>query len=194
MKIATGLTLLAVGAIFAFAVRTSPPGVNIHIVGWVIMLTGVAGILLPGRASGWLRRRITVRRNLAEQAFGRRDRAGHSDRDSYPPYVLRDPAALASAILKDAELAGRSHRAGTAQDDAQTAQDDAQTAQDDAQTAQDDAQTAQDDAQTAPTTPGLTVVGPPGLTVVGPAGDEPPGPPGTLDDLLEDRAGQGRRR
>ena len=180
MKIATGLTLLAVGAIFAFAVRTSPPGVNIHTVGWVIMLTGVAGILLPGRASGWLRRRITVRRNLAEQAFGRRDRAGHSDRDSYPPYVLRDPAALASAILKDAELAGRAHRAGTAQDDAQTAQDDAQT--------------AQDDAQTAPTTPGLTVVGPPGLTVVGPAGDEPPGPPGTLDDLLEDRAGQGRRR
>jgi hypothetical protein len=173
MKIATGLTLLAVGAIFAFAVRTSPPGVNIHTVGWVIMLTGVAGILLPGRASGWLRRRITVRRNLAEQAFGRRDRAGHSDRDSYPPYVLRDPAALASAILKDAELAGRAHRAGTAQDDAQT---------------------AQDDAQTAPTTPGLTVVGPPGLTVVGPAGDEPPGPPGTLDDLLEDRAGQGRRR
>ena len=174
MKIATGLTLLAVGAIFAFAVRTSPPDINIHTVGWVIMLTGVAGILLPGRASGWLRRaRITVRRNLAEQAFGRRDRAGHSDRDSYPPYVLRDPAALASAILKDAELAGRAHRAGTAQDDAQT---------------------AQDDAQTAPTTPGLTVVGPPGLTVVGPAGDEPPGPPSTLDDLLEDRAGQGRRR
>ena len=181
MKIATGLTLLAVGAIFAFAVRTSPPDINIHTVGWVIMLTGVAGILLPGRASGWLRRRITARRNLAEQAFGRRDRAGHSDRDSYPPYVLRDPAALASAILKDAELAGRSHRAGTAQDDAQT---------------------AQDDAQTAPTTPGLTVVGPPGLTVVGPpgltvvgpAGDEPPGPPSTLDDLLEDRAGQGRRR
>ena len=78
--------------------------------------------------------------------------------------------------MKDAELAGRSHRAGTAQDDAQTAQDDAQT------------------APTTPTTPGLTVVGPPGLTVVGPAGDEPPGPPGTLDDLLEDRAGQGRRR
>ena len=181
MKIATGLTLLAVGAIFAFAVRTSPPDINIHTVGWVIMLTGVAGILLPGRASGWLRRaRITVRRNLAEQAFGRRDRAGHSDPDSYPPYVLRDPAALASAILKDAELAGRSHHAGTAQDDAQTAQDDTQT--------------AQDDTQTAPTTPGLTVVGRPGLTVVGPAGDEPPGPPSTLDDLLEDRAGQGRRR
>jgi Domain of unknown function (DUF6458) len=115
MKIATGLTLLAVGAIFAFAVRTSPPGVNIHTVGWVIMLTGVAGILLPGRASGWLRRaRITVRRNLSEQAFGRRDQAGHSDRDSYPPYVLRDPAALASAILRDAELGGPAPRGADA--------------------------------------------------------------------------------
>ena len=166
MKIATGLTLLAVGAIFAFAVRTSPPGINIHTVGWVIMLTGVAGILLPYRASGWLRRaRITVRRTRAEQAFGRRDRAGHSDRGSSPPYVLRDPAALASAILKDAELAGSAHRAGAAQDDAQT---------------------AQDDAQTTPTTPRLTVIGP--------AGDEPPSPADTLDDLLEDRAGQGRRR
>ncbi len=155
MKIATGLTLLAVGAIFAFAVRTSPPGVNIHTVGWVIMLTGVAGILLPGRASGWLRRRITVRRNLAEPNSGRSD---GSDRGSYPPYVLRDPAALAAAILQDAELAGSARRAGT----------------------------AQDDAQTAPTTPGLTVVGP--------AGDEPPGPPGALDDLLAGPAGQGRRR
>jgi hypothetical protein len=173
MKIATGLTLLAVGAIFAFAVRTSPPDVNIHTAGWVIMLTGVAGILLPYRASGWLRRaRITVRRTLAEQAFGRRDRAGHSDRGSYPPYVLRDPAALASAILKDAELAGSAHRAGTAQDDAQTTQDDAQT--------------TQDDTPTTPTTPGLTVIGP--------AGDEPPSPADTLDDLLEHRAGQGRRR
>ena len=62
MKTATGLTLLAVGAILAFAVRTSPPGLNINIVGWVIMLTGVAGFLLPRRASGWVRRRVLVRK------------------------------------------------------------------------------------------------------------------------------------
>ena len=62
MKIATALTLLAAGAILAFAVRANPPGLNIHTTGWVIMLTGVAGMALPGQASGWLRRRIVVRR------------------------------------------------------------------------------------------------------------------------------------
>ena len=159
MKIATGLTLLAAGAIFAFAVRTSPPGINIHTVGWVIMLTGMAGILLAGRVFGWRRRaRITVRRNLAGRAFAGRDEAGHRDRGSDPPYVLRDPAALASAILRDAELAGSAEPA----------------------------RTALDDAQVAPATPGLTVVGP--------ADDEPPGQPGTLDDLIDGRAGHGRRR
>jgi hypothetical protein len=101
MKIATGLTLIAAGAIFAFAVRTNPPGLNIHTVGWVIMLTGVAGLLLPARASGWLRRRIVLRRGPAGPGIGETGGDG-----PYPSYVLRDPAALASAILQDAELAG----------------------------------------------------------------------------------------
>lgn len=101
MKIAPGLTLLAIGAIFAFAVRTNPPGLNIHTMGWVIMLTGVAGLLLPARASGWLRRRIVLRRGPAGPGVGET-----GDDGPYPSYVLRDPAALASAILRDAELAG----------------------------------------------------------------------------------------
>ncbi|HLQ56892.1 MAG TPA: hypothetical protein VK162_21800 [Streptosporangiaceae bacterium] len=101
MKIAPGLTLLAIGAIFAFAVRTNPPGLNIHTMGWVIMLTGVAGLLLPARASGWLRRRIVLRRDPAGPDIGET-----GDDGPYPSYVLRDPAALASAILRDAELAG----------------------------------------------------------------------------------------
>lgn len=109
MKIATGLTLLAVGAIFAFAVRTNPPGLNIHTVGWVIMLTGMAGILLPARASGWLRRRVVLRKAAAGAA------TSETDDGRYPSYVLHDPAVLASAILQDAELAG------AADDDQQTA-------------------------------------------------------------------------
>jgi hypothetical protein len=148
MKTATGLTLLAVGAILAFAVRTSPPGLNINIVGWVIMLTGAAGFLLPRRASGWVRRRVLVRNGPAGPASGPAgdtrhplddasyplddsyplDGAAHlrngasyplddasypandvsfpTDDTSYPQYVLRDPAELAAAILRDAELAG----------------------------------------------------------------------------------------
>jgi hypothetical protein len=110
MKIVTALTMLAVGAILAFAVQANPPGLNIHTVGWVIMLTAVAGMALPGPASGWLRRRIVVRRGPvgpavpAGSAVG--DDAGDAGDMPYPPYLLRDPAAVASAILRDAELAG----------------------------------------------------------------------------------------
>lgn len=62
MRTATGLTLVAIGAILAFAIRTSPSFLNLQIAGWVIMLTGVAGMFLPRRGSGGLRRRIVVRR------------------------------------------------------------------------------------------------------------------------------------
>jgi hypothetical protein len=62
MRTATGLTLVAIGAILAFAIRTSPSFLNLQVAGWVIMLTGVAGMFLPRRGSGGLRRRIVVRR------------------------------------------------------------------------------------------------------------------------------------
>ena len=110
MKIVTALTMLAVGAILAFAVRANPPGLNIHTVGWVIMLTGVAGMALPGPASGWLRRRIVLRRGPVGPAVpagpAGGDDAGDAGDMPYPPYLLRDPAAVAAAILRDAELAG----------------------------------------------------------------------------------------
>jgi hypothetical protein len=134
MKTATGLTLLAIGAILAFAVSASPPGVNINAVGWIVMLTGVAGFLIPRRASGWLRSRVLVRKNSGLPGSGvpgsgmpgssgsgmpgssgsgmpgnsgsGGPAAGPDGDLAYPQYVLRDPAALASAILRDAELAG----------------------------------------------------------------------------------------
>ena len=59
MRTASGLLLVALGAILAFAVRGHPTWLNIQVVGWVIMLTGVAGMMLPRRGYGWLRRRIS---------------------------------------------------------------------------------------------------------------------------------------
>jgi hypothetical protein len=61
-RTATALVLVAIGAILAFAVTTSPSFLNLQVTGWVIMLTGVAGVLIPRRGSGWLRRRVVVRR------------------------------------------------------------------------------------------------------------------------------------
>lgn len=62
MRTAPGLALIAIGAIFAFAITGSPSWINLYVVGWVLMLTGVAGIFVPRRGYGWLRRRVVVRR------------------------------------------------------------------------------------------------------------------------------------
>jgi hypothetical protein len=63
MKTGAGLAFIAVGAILAFAVHGSPGWVNVHTVGWVLMLVGLFGMLLPRRTYGWLGRRMTVRRS-----------------------------------------------------------------------------------------------------------------------------------
>jgi hypothetical protein len=60
MKTASALTLVAVGAILAFAVTAQPPFFSFHIAGWVLMIIGVAGAVIPRRGYGWLRRRVVL--------------------------------------------------------------------------------------------------------------------------------------
>ena len=61
MKTATGLALIAVGAILAFAVNAHPQALNIQVVGWVLILIGLVGMFIPRRGYGWLRKRMVVR-------------------------------------------------------------------------------------------------------------------------------------
>ena len=61
MKTATGLALIAVGAILAFAVTGHPGWLNVQAVGWVLMLVGLAGMFIPRRGYGWLRRQVVRR-------------------------------------------------------------------------------------------------------------------------------------
>jgi hypothetical protein len=64
MKIGSGLGLICVGAILAFAVTTNTSVFNLHTAGWVLMLVGLVGLLLPSRTYGWLGQRLTtVRRS-----------------------------------------------------------------------------------------------------------------------------------
>jgi len=66
MGLGVGIILAAVGAVLAFAVNTEVSGVNIHTVGWILLIAGIVGILLslifwsswagPG---GFTRRRTT---------------------------------------------------------------------------------------------------------------------------------------
>jgi hypothetical protein len=79
--------LIALGAILTFAVNTSPSGLNIHVVGVILMCVGILGILLsliyweswgrgPGRyprgatdyeRSGWYARGYRPRRRVVEE-------------------------------------------------------------------------------------------------------------------------------
>jgi Domain of unknown function (DUF6458) len=44
--IGVGLLLIAVGAILAFAVNADIQGLDVHVVGWILMIVGLVGILL----------------------------------------------------------------------------------------------------------------------------------------------------
>jgi membrane protease YdiL (CAAX protease family) len=61
MKTATGLALVAVGAILAFAVTGHPGWLNVQAAGWVLILVGLAGMFVPRRGYGWLKRRVVRR-------------------------------------------------------------------------------------------------------------------------------------
>jgi hypothetical protein len=56
MGTGAGIFLIAVGAILRFAIMTgSPRGLNVHIVGIILILAGVLGLLLPASTRGRLR-------------------------------------------------------------------------------------------------------------------------------------------
>ncbi len=84
MKTGAGLALICVGAILAFAVTGNTSVFNIHTAGWVLMLVGLVGLLLPGRTYGWLGRRLLVRRTYPSGQAGR-----------IRPYAPRNPAQSA---------------------------------------------------------------------------------------------------
>jgi len=46
MGLAISLIVIAVGAVLAFAVNNQPSGVNIDVVGWILMVVGLVGFLL----------------------------------------------------------------------------------------------------------------------------------------------------
>ena len=68
MGIGLGLLLAAAGAVLAFAVNKQVSGVNVHAIGWILLIVGIVGVALsmifwsswagPGYWSS--RRRTTV--------------------------------------------------------------------------------------------------------------------------------------
>ena len=60
MRMGFSIFILAVGAILAFAVSATVAGLDIHVVGWVLMAAGILGLVLNTMVFG-PRRRTLVR-------------------------------------------------------------------------------------------------------------------------------------
>ena len=86
MKIGSSLALICIGAILAFAVTANTSVFNIHTAGWVLMVIGVIGLLMPKRGTNWLGRRLLLRRSYP---------GGRVEHIPVPPYVARNPGTSA---------------------------------------------------------------------------------------------------
>lgn len=83
MGIGVGIFLLAVGAILAFAVNASVSGLDIHVVGYILMGAGLLGIVLFLTVFGPRRNTVvrdeTYTRDVRDPGY----RDGTRDRDVY---------------------------------------------------------------------------------------------------------------
>ena len=89
MKTATGLTLIAIGAILAFAVTTNTSVFNLHIAGYVIILVGLAGLFIPRRRYASLSQRFVTRRTKSWPTGS----VIETEETSLPPYVVSNPGS-----------------------------------------------------------------------------------------------------
>jgi hypothetical protein len=86
MKTATALIVMAVGAVFAFAVDLHFSFLNLQAAGWILILLGAAGLVVPRRGYGWLRRQLVVLRGPDGRP------AASFRRRNVPPYLMINPA------------------------------------------------------------------------------------------------------
>lgn len=78
MRLGTGIFLLAVGAILTFAVNAQVSGVDLDVVGWILMAVGALGIVIELAVWAPRRRRVVrtdgyeggpVRRSTTEERY-----------------------------------------------------------------------------------------------------------------------------
>src|SRR5688572_10455636 len=71
MRLGTAIVLLALGAILTFALRVDVSGVDLQVVGWILMIVGALGIVLELAIWGpRQRRRVTHTDGYAGPAAG----------------------------------------------------------------------------------------------------------------------------
>jgi hypothetical protein len=80
-----GLLIIAVGAILAFAVTANTSVLNLNTTGYVLIIVGLFGLVLPKRSYNWLTTRM-VRRTSRRPGGGTR-----VQESTYPTYVVHEP-------------------------------------------------------------------------------------------------------
>jgi hypothetical protein len=70
MGIGFSIFLLAVGAILAFAVHATVAGLDIHVVGWILMAAGALGLILTMVVFAPRRRRTVIETRAVAPAVG----------------------------------------------------------------------------------------------------------------------------
>ncbi|HLY94516.1 MAG TPA: DUF6458 family protein [Gaiellaceae bacterium] len=76
MGIGIGLLLAAGGAVLAFAVNRQVSGVNIHAIGWILLIVGIVGVVLS----------MIFWSSWAGPGYWTRRRSGYVEDALPPPY------------------------------------------------------------------------------------------------------------
>jgi hypothetical protein len=94
MGLVISLIVIAVGAILAFAVTDQPSGVDIDVVGWILMIVGLVGFLLTlAFWSSWWGPGYWRRERYVEGDPYARRRPAHGRREEIVEEEAAPPAA-----------------------------------------------------------------------------------------------------
>lgn len=82
MSLGAGIFLMVVGAILAFATDFSVPGVDFHLIGYILMIAGAVGIILGIVLLTRRRSSVSTSRTAVDPTSGERvTRRSTEDRD-----------------------------------------------------------------------------------------------------------------
>jgi hypothetical protein len=93
MRIGTGIIVAAIGAILAFAVRDTISGIDLRMIGIILMVAGVLGVLLEVILFAPRRRQTSIR--TTENSTMAPAVAA--------PVVMKDVPAVAAPVLPDVQ-------------------------------------------------------------------------------------------
>ncbi|MFF2053575.1 DUF6458 family protein [Leifsonia sp. NPDC058194] len=81
MSLGTGIVLVVIGAILAFALNVQVDWIDLHLVGYILMIAGAVGIILGIVLMSRRRRSVATTRTAVDPATGERvtRRTGESD-------------------------------------------------------------------------------------------------------------------